>query len=212
MHRIRGLLAELPHVYRSCEAALARRPQPLTSERVSGSRAPSLPINEHAMAARTELLEVVAAWSALVADEFRQPRPRSRTIEELSLFLTRRLPLLLAHPAADDFTSELYTVARNARRVAHGDTGRHRTVGRCTHAGCESEVTVRMSVGDPAPQHVRCEAGHTWPPQQWLHLVSQLRATQLRATQLRATQLRATQLRASNAARHGSGRNQARSG
>ena len=78
VHRIRGLLAELPRVYRSCEAALARRPQPSTSERVSGSRAPSLPINEHAMAARTELLEVVAAWSALVADEFRQPRPRSR--------------------------------------------------------------------------------------------------------------------------------------
>jgi hypothetical protein len=186
VHRVRGVLADLPRVYRSCEAALARLPQQGNSDRVSGSRTHGLPINEHAMTARTELLEVLASWAALVADEFRQRRPRSRSIEELSLFLSRRLPLLLGHPAADDFTAELYTVALAARRAAHGDPTGHREVGRCTHAGCESTVTVRLSAGDPAPQHVRCEAGHTWPPQQWLRLASQLRAAQTGSLRNRA--------------------------
>ncbi|MFC8076472.1 hypothetical protein ACFUN8_13155 [Streptomyces sp. NPDC057307] len=179
--RIRKSLAELPKLYLDCEAILGRRPRPMNAERVSGSKVQGLPINEAAAKARTNLVRVTAAWAGMVADEFDTPRPGSRAVDELALFLARQLDRLLAHPAAGDFAAELFAVVRAARRAAYAGTARRLDVGSCTHAGCDSRITVRVHGHDFSPHHVLCDAGHTWPAQQWLmlaHRLERVRRTQ----------------------------------
>jgi hypothetical protein len=171
---MRGILAELPQLYLACESTLARRPRSMMVEKVSGSRLPSLPINEGAATARTDLVRVMAAWAALAADEFDLTGPGSYAVDKISVFLSRQLNRLLSHPAAGDFVAELSSVASAARRAAYGGSDRRLDVGRCTHVGCDSRITVRIHGHDPIPHHVRCDAGHTWPPQQWLQLARRL--------------------------------------
>lgn len=172
--RIRGTLAELPQLYLACESTLGRQPRSMMAEKVSGSRLPSLPINERAATARTDLVRVMAAWAGMAADEFDLTGPSPYAVDKLATFLSRQLDRLLSHPAAGDFVAELSSVAGAARRAAHGDSDRRLDVGCCTHVGCDSRITVRIHGHDPTPHHVRCDAGHTWPPQQWLQLARRL--------------------------------------
>ncbi|MFG3106234.1 hypothetical protein [Streptomyces tendae] len=174
---VRVTLSELPKLYLATETALARPARPMATERVSGSKYHGLPVNEAAVAARSDLLHLLAAWAGLVVDEFRLAAPARRTVDELAVFLARHLDRLLAHPAASDFIVELDAAGRAARRAVNGGPTRTVSVGSCPHPGCDSRVTVRFHAQDTTPHLVRCDVGHSWPARDWLLLAHMLDRT-----------------------------------
>lgn len=114
---VRGDLAELPGLYTECESALVpRRGAP--GPRVTGSRGSTgIVLGDDAVAARAGVLELLASWSALVADERSVRRPAGRDPRGLARFLLTNLGWLLAHPAAADFVEELSRATSHARRL-----------------------------------------------------------------------------------------------
>ena len=167
-------LTALPDLYADCETALARRARP-TLERAGSRRTTALPIDETAANARSAILAILAGWSALVADERAVTRPARRQAGELAAFLSRHADWLLAHPAAGEFAAEIGAVTQAARRAAHPRNEQRITLGQCPHRGCtEAVYATRISGESGGSRNVRCDAGHSWPPHQWLLLSRQL--------------------------------------
>lgn len=175
----RANLIELPGIYDDCAAALLPQRNP-TLQRVSGSRqAPGILLDEHAVTTRASILCLLASWSALVADERTVTRPTRRQPAALAAFLLRHLSWLLAHPAAADFADEICQATRSRR--ADGPAVAVVGLGQCVHDGCDGAMTAATPASDrTGPCEVRCAAGHTWRPSQWLQLhrrIQQIRET-----------------------------------
>lgn len=168
--RVGTSVRALPLLYAECEQALGPGSGGLT-QRVSGSRAAGLALNEKAMDARSAMVGVLTSWSDLLVAEREVPAPGGRTVRQLADFVTRHLDWLLTHPAADDFVDEVATAETAARRVVDGD-GTPRELGQCTQPGCGSVVrsVVRAGAGGGNAVRVGCDTGHTLSPQQWLLL------------------------------------------
>ncbi|MDR3036625.1 MAG: OvmZ protein [Kitasatospora sp.] len=168
--RLQRDLAALPGLFEECALALtpaAGRPK----ERVSGTRGTGLPLDEAALAARTEVLAVLRCWTALVVGEQRSRAPEQQTVPALVRFLTDHLDWLAAHPAAADFADEVTALVSAADRAAHPDTALRLELGPCVQPGCDGVMFSTARAGDSAPgRKVRCGAGHFWPPHQWLLL------------------------------------------
>ncbi|MFI0899351.1 OvmZ protein [Streptomyces sp. NPDC020983] len=159
-------LRALPRLYAACEHALG----PVTSgfqERVSGTRGRGMPLNERAMEARSDMVGVLASWADMVVGERRASAPRGRTVRDLAGFVAGHLDWLLAHPAADDFVSEIVMVEEAALRAVHG-RGASRELGRCPEPDCGS--TVQSGVLPGGDFAVSCGSGHVLTPQQWMLL------------------------------------------
>ncbi|MBZ4322236.1 hypothetical protein [Streptomyces huiliensis] len=171
---LRICLGELPEIYADCEAALLpRRQGPLRP--VGGPRRPSgPPLDEGAMATRSRILGTLSSWAALVADERGAGAPRRRPAE-LAAFLLVHLDWLLCHAAAGDFVEELLDTADHARRSAYVKPSLAKDLGRCVHPGCERPLSPVPAAGTKGVGQVRCAAGHTWLPHQWLALMRNLR-------------------------------------
>ncbi|WP_171166000.1 hypothetical protein [Streptomyces sp. I05A-00742] len=179
-------LGELPEIYADCEAALLPRRQSLLRPVGCGTRRTSgPPLDEEAMATRSDILGILSSWAALVADERKTGAPRRRP-DALAAFLLTHLNWLLAHTAAKDFMEEILDTTENARRSACVKASLATVrLGRCVLPGCEEPLSPAPASDRAAGNrktgehrnttHVRCAAGHTWLPHQWLELLRELR-------------------------------------
>jgi hypothetical protein len=160
----------LPDLNQDCEQVLTH-PHGNILERISGSKATGIPLNEAAVRARSDMVSVLACWSKMVAEERWVNGPELREIAALVSFLTMHLDWLAAHLAARDFVDEITGLARAARQAAYPDSRFIIELGPCVQPGCESILQVSMRGDDDLPPNsVRCCAGHAWLPHQWLLL------------------------------------------
>lgn len=160
-------LVALPELYEACGVVLGERTR-RPADRVRGGLPGGLDLHEGALHARSRMLEVLASWSGLVASEQELPGPGKREVVALVAFLLAHVDWLAAHPAADDFAEEVRELAAEARRVTCQDRAVRLHIGACTRAGCGCPVWATFQADVPA--RVRCDAGHDWPPHQWLLL------------------------------------------
>lgn len=174
---VRVGLAELPAIYADCESALVPRRNP-TGPRVTGSRrSTGIDLDENTLTARTTILELLSSWSALVADERSVGRPARQDPTGLAAFLLTHLDWLQAHSAAGDFAEEVTRTVARARRLAYQGPAMRVDLGECVLPDCgEAMTTSPAGRGGPRSFEVRCEAGHSWPPHQWLRLFHLQRA------------------------------------
>ena len=159
-------LLELPQLYDMCAYMLDVRP-PRQRERVSGHRPHGIVLRDAVVSIRSDILGVLASWCGLVAGERGVPGPDELSIPRLSTFVLIHFGWLTAHPAGADFTDELAALADRARAVLTPEPAAEMSLGPCPRPGCG--WTLRAE-GHP-PKWIRCEAGHEWPPSQWLQLM-----------------------------------------
>jgi hypothetical protein len=159
-------LAALPGLYAECEHALVPRPRPAL-ERTRRRRTIGIPYDEAAATARSGVLDVLAAWSALIADERTVTRPDRREASDLACFLAVHLDWLLAHQAAAEFAEELSAATQAARRAAGARPDQRKRLGDCPEPGCGAGIFATAG-------EVGCDAGHSWPPHKWLLLSRRL--------------------------------------
>jgi hypothetical protein len=169
--RVRRDLAELPKLFDRCESLLVSFPRAF-APRVAGGGTSGLVLDERVTDARRDIVAVLASWSGLVADERRVRRP-GRDAAELSAFLAVHLDWLLAHPAGPCFAEEVLAVASTAREVSRSGPGPAVELGRCVEEGCDHPMVATR--GTSSDFEVRCAAGHSWRPRQWLSLARQLK-------------------------------------
>ena len=161
--RAEGDLVELPQLYDMCAYVLDERP-PQSLERVSGHRPRGIVLRDAVVSIRSDILGVLAAWCGLVMSERGVPGPDELSIPHLSTFVLIHFGWLTAHPAGAEFTDELVTLADQARAVLTPEPPPAKSLGPCPHHGCGWPLRAE---GQP-PTLIRCEAGHEWPPAQWL--------------------------------------------
>lgn len=168
--RVRADIAELPQLYQECEFALTRASLGFDRQVRRGKRR-SLCLNETALDARADIVSVLATWSGMVTGERGVTKLIRREVADLATFLTIHLDWLLAHPAGPYFVDEIGATAMAARRACRPSPALHLVLGQCVQEGCRSALIVTNSVQDAAPSvQVRCEAGHSWQPHEWLLL------------------------------------------
>ena len=158
-------LVELPQLYDMCAYMLDVR-KPRLRERVSGHRPQGIVLRDAVVSIRSDILGVLASWCGLVASERGVPGPDELSIPRLSTFVLVHFGWLTAHQAGPEFTDELAALADRARAVLTPEPATEMTLGPCPRPGCG--WTLRAE-GHP-PKRIRCEAGHEWPPDQWLLL------------------------------------------
>ena len=167
-NRLRHDLDGLPALYDECESVLGNSTYHLT-ERVSGSKGTGIPLNTHAMTARSEIMALLASWAGLVISERRLAAAPARTVSGLASFLAAHLNWLVAHPAAEDFAEEVCGAVRMADTAAQPAPSLHIELGTCVQPGCESALYATGRAGDDRPMsQVRCGAGHAWSARDWL--------------------------------------------
>lgn len=143
--------------------------------KVSGGL-PGLPFNARAAETRTEILDVLESWSAMVADERRVSPPR-RGVVDLAEFLRRHVDWLTAHPAAAEATEEVARLVRSARQVVDPVRMRRVPIGTCVEKGCGGQLHAVMSLNESsAPARISCDVDsrHSWSEHQWYELSRQL--------------------------------------
>jgi hypothetical protein len=171
------VLRTLAELYEECGRMLAHSPYSLR-QRVTGSRATGISLNEKAMAIRTETQNTLGSWARLVVDECGVTGPSQEGIRPLVSFLIRHSGWLAAHPAAGDFAEEIAALVRSARRIAGPGPAHRVDLGRCLRSGCAGTLRAVVHDGDDGrPGHVSCDAGHALPPQQWLLVAHRMRRT-----------------------------------
>lgn len=144
--------------------------------KISARLAPGLPFNARAAETRTEILDVLESWSAMLADERRVSQPR-RGVVDLTGFLRRHVDWLAAHPAAAEATEEVARLVRSARRVVDPLRVRRVPIGTCVERGCDGQLHAVVSLNESsAPAEISCDADaqHNWSEHQWYELSRQL--------------------------------------
>jgi hypothetical protein len=159
-------LVDLPQLYDMCAYMLDAR-APKQQERVRGHRPRGIVLRDAVVSIRSDILGVLASWCGLVATERGVPGPDELSIPRLSTFVLVHFGWLTAHPAGPDFTDELAALADRARMVLTPDPVSEMNLGPCPRPGCNG--TLRTE-GHPL-RRISCEAGHEWPPDQWLQLL-----------------------------------------
>jgi len=159
-------LVELPELYEMCAYMLDVRPAK-PQERVGGHRPRGIVLRDAAVSIRSDILCVLASWCSLAATERGVPGPDELSIPRLSTFTQVHFEWLTAHPAGADFTDELAELVDRAHAVLAPEPAAERPLGPCRNPGCDR--TLRAD--EHPPKRIRCEAGHEWPPEQWLLLM-----------------------------------------
>jgi hypothetical protein len=139
--------------------------------KISG-RLPGLPFNARAAETRTEILDVLESWSAMLADERRVTPPR-RGVVDLAEFLRRHLDWLAAHPAAAEATEEMARLVRTARQVVDPVRVRRVPIGTCVERDCGGQLHAVMTINESsAPAQINCDVDsrHSWSEHQWYEL------------------------------------------
>lgn len=174
--RVEAELAQLPRIHAACEHALISRRSAVALRIGRGRRAAGISLNEDALSARSCILACLSSWASLVIDERGLTGVGRRHPGELAAFLRTNLAWLLMHPAAGDFAAEIAEPTAETRRSLHGRNGRRRDLGECVQPGCTAALTAAPAHqnGANATAEIRCAAGHSWQPHQWLQLSRQL--------------------------------------
>jgi hypothetical protein len=174
--RLKLDLGELPVLYDECEI-MTTHVGCGVRERVSGSRKITPRIDPHALAIRTDIMSVLASWTDLVvAEHAGAVGLPAREIPTIAAFLATRLDWLSGHPAVADFAEEIGRLADSARAYVASRHIIRIELGPCITPECDATVFAILRSGERSPASgVRCEAGHVWPPSQWLLLAGRLR-------------------------------------
>jgi hypothetical protein len=177
-HELKASLIELPKIYDDCEPALHFQHSP-TVQRVSGShQTTGILLDEESIATRSGILSFLASWSALVADERAVARPTRRQPTDLASFLIVHLDWVLAHAAAADFAAEVARITRHACRSTYTRPSLRVDLGLCVYDDCNAALTMAPPTREGRQTfEVRCTAGHSWQPRQWLQLSRQIQQT-----------------------------------
>lgn len=174
---LRDRLASLPRLYQACEQALEiRRQNPMRA--VRGRRTAGICLDEQTVAVRSDTVRVLSSWCEMVVDERGVAGPRGLDVRALTTFLLANLDWLATHPVAADFADEIATLAAGVKQTLNPAQARTIDLTPCTRDGCGAMVRARIStVNQRSLPQVRCDAGHTWPPSQWLGLRHRLDVT-----------------------------------
>ncbi|WNV86433.1 hypothetical protein [Umezawaea sp. Da 62-37] len=164
---VRGNLSRLTDLHEACAEALTPGRRPM-SERISGHRPTGITLDDTAVAVRSDVLDALVSWSALVSAERGAPGPGGRSVPRLVEFLTGQLDWLLGHGAGPDFVGEVADLVAAAKAVLEPDPVKRRELGPCGEPGCAHVVLATLRAGKVA--EVACAAGHTWSPGRWLLL------------------------------------------
>jgi len=164
---VREALSRLPDLHEACAEALTPGRRSPT-ERISGHRPTGITLDGAAMAVRSDVLDALVSWSALVSAERGAPGPGGRSVPRLVEFLLGHLDWLLGHATAGDLAREVPDLVASARAVLEPDPVERRELGPCGEPGCAHPVFATLREGGVAG--VACAAGHTWPPGRWLLL------------------------------------------
>ncbi|MBR7831781.1 hypothetical protein KDL01_00830 [Actinospica durhamensis] len=175
MQRLRRALAEIPGLYDHCETVRIGSTHFLR-DRVTGTRRAEIPLDETALALRTDIVRVLSLWSDLVLAERPGAAAPRREPAALAGFLASQLDWLAAHPAAEDFATEVGLLAEAAREHVESKSAPRQEIGTCVHPGCQAAVFAYLVAAGGSSAGVRCAAGHTWAVAQWLMLSQRLQA------------------------------------
>ncbi|TSB26772.1 hypothetical protein OG422_04510 [Streptomyces sp. NBC_01525] len=158
--------------YRESDEELTR-PKGWLRERVSGSRAVGIALDDSVLTLRSEIIELLASWARLVVEERHLPAPGDCSVMGLAGFLDSHVPWLAEHPAAPDFDYEIAALL-DACRSLHGlaPVARRMPLGGCSHPHCTGQLYAVITDAGPgaAPSEVVCDSGHAPPPEDWLLL------------------------------------------
>jgi|GEM_PF-5830577 len=161
-------LRALPGLYLDCADHLVSTARGIVRQ-VGRSRPAGISLNDAAVSARADIVEVLSSWCALVTNEGGVAAPGTRAPADLVGFLDRHFGWLATHAAAGDFAAEVRELAAAARKVADPDTIGSRQLGLCGRTGCGR--TVYLTTGGEGREHqVRCTGGHVWQPHEWMSL------------------------------------------
>jgi hypothetical protein len=165
-----GRLASLPRLYQACEQALeVQRQHPIRV--VRGRRSTGICLDDQTMAVRSDTKRVLSSWCEMVVDEHGVTGPSSLDAEILTSFLGAHLNWLATHAAAADFADEIAALAADVKQVLNPVQVQTIDLAPCTRDGCSQTVRASIStVNQHSVPQVRCDAGHTWQPRQWLDL------------------------------------------
>lgn len=168
LHALIGLYAECARLLDATGGGTAAA----LRAKISARLVPGLPFNARAAETRTEILDVLESWSAMLADERRVSPPR-RGVVDLTEFLRRHIDWLAAHPAAAEATEEVARLVRSARHVVDPVRVRRVPIGACVERGCDGQLHAVVSLNEAsAPAQISCDADarHSWSEHQWYEL------------------------------------------
>jgi hypothetical protein len=170
-------LASLPQMYQACEQALEVRHQ--HSVRVVRGRRPTgICLDDETVTVRSDTIGVLSAWCEMIVDERGAPGPGGLDVPTLASFLQAHLDWLSTHVVAADFAEEIAALVMAVRKVLAPAQERTIDLAPCPKDGCGRMVRANISTVQRRPSlQVRCDAGHTWQPWQWLDLRRQLDLT-----------------------------------
>ncbi len=172
--KIRSSLEEVPELYDQCGAAILEAPD----SRRNNIRRPRMArpaFNDAAVDVRSDIMSLLASCSAMVAEQRQLSKPSRRDVRLLTTFLGRHLEWLLTHEAAPDFADEVTDTVARARKASGPRTRAHLELGSCVEEDCRRPLFVASDPRDGCPLQIRCEAGHSWRPHDWLLLARRLK-------------------------------------
>jgi hypothetical protein len=163
-------LTSLPQLYQASEEML-EVPRQHSMRAVRGRRPAGIHLDDNTLTMRSTTVAVLSSWCELIVAERGVAGPESLDVRALAAFLRAQLDWLATHAAAADFAEEIAGLVRSARKVLNPARSQMIDLAPCPRNGCGRMV--RASIG--AVQHrsvtqVCCDAGHTWPPREWLRL------------------------------------------
>ncbi|NKZ03744.1 hypothetical protein [Actinomadura latina] len=165
-----GHLAGLPALYLACEQDLeVRRQHPIGM--VRGRRPRGICLDDVTATVRSDTVRVLSSWCEMIIDERGAMRLGRLDVQTLTSFLQAHLDWLARHEAVADFAEEMAALVADAKRALDPARGRTVDLGRCATDGCGGTVRATVGAGGQgAVPQVRCDAGHSWQPRQWLDL------------------------------------------
>ncbi|OLT48994.1 hypothetical protein BJF85_11175 [Saccharomonospora sp. CUA-673] len=192
-HELVTDLRRLPALYAATETILGGGGPSEPGQRRTNDVSTGMPFNLAACETRTQIVDIVSSWSALVVDE-RRVRPPRRTVAAMSAFLLTHSDWLGRHPAADDISREISTLVRRARRLLDTEHTSRRPVGACVEPDCTGSLWAVLRSG--ATNTVRCDRNpaHRWDDAAWLTLQRRMHGTPAGAPEPASTWLSATDI------------------
>jgi len=169
-----GRLASLPRLYQACEQVLeVRRQHPIRV--VRGRRPTGICLDDLTVAVRSDTIRVLSSWCEMIVDERGVTGPGSLDVRTLTSFLQAHVDWLATHAVASDFADEIVGLVADVSRTLNPEQVRTINLGPCTRDGCGRMIRASIStVSRGSVPQVRCGAGHSWQPRQWLDLRHQL--------------------------------------
>jgi hypothetical protein len=145
---------------------------------VRGRRSTGICLDDQTVAVRSDTIRILSSWCEMVVHERGVAGPRGLDVRTLTSFLQAHLDWLAAHAAADNFADEIAALAADLNQVLNPAQMRTIDLAPCTRDGCGQMVRARFgAVSQRSAPKVRCDAGHTWQPWQWLDLRPELNLT-----------------------------------